>query len=592
MSWWWRNEPRSILRTIEWFEEFAKLEGENWDEVDAFNKSIIKDNTIHPVRRKYIYNAHAEETPQIASLSLNQFLSGKFDRTEVESSGRNNLTTFSFFGFGYASKDGTIRITDVGRRIAEGIFDSDDFLKQLVKLEFPNSYSAGKEFKQNEHVFPLQLVCLVIDEVKTLNKYELGLLFACNDIKYKNKVVSAINSFRSGFSAIKKKQNKSEIYQVFERVFVETYGKMQRRITTYVDDYGDALLRCLLYTNLFKASGRGLLTSISVPEYNKSKFQLLLNGNIFEHRVFLSLDDYMKWFGNCDSIQLPWENENFRKTSISEKINFISSNLSINDGQKSKAQEIIELAKGVISSNKTSVTKLKDVENELVDFITSSREEEFINVKAQTNEARQEILDMYDQILNKVDMGALWLEVNTWKSLLAIRGNKIVKRNFKIEEDLTPKSFAPGIGNTPDMELYLDDCIIIPEVSLMTGVRQWEHEASSVIDHVLSFIKDNSGIKVRGLFLSSSLNIRTKWQFFVLNKESWVEDPVPVIPLTIEQYKEILSIIYKYNLQINELANLLENIYSLSVESANFNDWFKATSSLISDWKKYPYSLV
>ena len=88
-------------------------------------------------------------------------------------------------------------------------------------------------------------------------------------------------------------------------------------------------------------------------------------------------------------------------------------------------------------------------------------------------------------------MSALWLEVNTWKSLIAISGEQVVKRNFKIEDDLTPKSFAPGVGNTPDMELYKNGYIIVPEVSLMTGVRQWEHEASSVIDHVLSFMNEN-----------------------------------------------------------------------------------------------------
>ena len=40
------------------------------------------------------------------------------------------------------------------------------------------------------------------------------------------------------------------------------------------------------------------------------------------------------------------------------------------------------------------------------------------------------------------------------------------------------------MNNTPDMELYTKEFTIVPEVSLMTGKVQWEHEASSVIDHV------------------------------------------------------------------------------------------------------------
>ena len=192
---------------------------------------------------------------------------------------------------------------------------------------------------------------------------------------------------------------------------------------------------------------------------------------------------------------------------------------------------------------------------------------------------------MYDQILEKIDMGALWLEVNTWKSLIAVGGNKIVKRNFNVEEDLTPKSFAPGIGNTPDMELYTDEYIIIPEVSLMTGTQQWEHEASSVIDHVLSFIKDNNDKTVRGLFISSSLNIRTKWQFFILNKESWVEKPVPVIPLTIGQYKFIIETIYNQNLEIMELIKVIEEIHEIAKKSQNYTEWFDKTSIYVQNWK-------
>ena len=150
---------------------------------------------------------------------------------------------------------------------------------------------------------------------------------------------------------------------------------------------------------------------------------------------------------------------------------------------------------------------------------------------------------------------------------------------------MTPKSFAPGIGNTPDMELYTDEYIIIPEVSLMTGTQQWEHEASSVIDHVLSFIKDNNDKTVRGLFISSSINIRTKWQFFILNKESWVEKPVPVIPLTIEQYKFIIETIYNQNLEIMELIKVLEGIHEIAKKSQNYIEWFDNTRIYVQNWK-------
>ena len=175
--------------------------------------------------------------------------------------------------------------------------------------------------------------------------------------------------------------------------------------------------------------------------------------------------------------------------------------------------------------------------------------------------------------------------MNTWKSLLAIAGKKTVKRNFNIEEDLTPKSFAPGIGNTPDMEMYTANYIVIPEVSLMTGVQQWEHEASSVIDHVLSFINENEDKTVLGLFISTSINIRTKWQFFILNRESWVGKSVPVVPFTIKQYKEVLECFYNYNRNIDEFTDIINSIHAIALESRDFDEWFKKTESFVSNWK-------
>lgn len=204
---------------------------------------------------------------------------------------------------------------------------------------------------------------------------------------------------------------------------------------------------------------------------------------------------------------------------------------------------------------------------------------------SKTKEERENILSKFQDILANEDMSALWLEVNTWKSLIAINGSHSVKRNFKIEDDLTPKSFAPGVENTPDMELYKDDVMIIPEVSLMTGVRQWEHEASSVIDHVLSFIKEYKEKQVIGLFLFSKINVRTLWQFFILNKESWMGAPVPVVPLTIEQYMEVISHLYDASGNMDDFIRLLKRIAESAVVCKNYQLWEENIRCCIKEWK-------
>lgn len=591
MSWSWRTKPRSILRTIQWFPFFGALENQNWDEKDAENVSKFDKSPIYPIRREYIYNAHSEEDAFIGALTFQKYLSGKYDAKETESNGRNDKATFDFFGFSYTDKGGIIKITDIGRRIMQGKFDNEDFLKQLLKMHFPNNIRRSiPGFSKEDFVYPMELVCKAIKEFEYLNRSELALLFGCNGAEHLEDAFNAIRRFRTAYQALPNKTKKAKVKAIFKKSYIYAYGRIKNKVDSYYE-YAEALGRSLVYTGMFKATRRSLATKIRVPEHCQSKLNMILASVEFPKKEFASVEDYMQWYGDPDSITLPWDNVDARRNIIEEKIKSIQA---IGDSDEFIANydgDIKELVEQIISkaaeaSNVESITKLKETENELIEFITNVKEREYIRTLSQTKAARDEIIEKYDEIMDTIDMGALWLEVNTWKSLLAIAGDKRVKRNFNIEEDLTPKSFAPGIGNTPDMEMYTSDYIIIPEVSLMTGVQQWEHEASSVIDHVLSFIREYEDKTVLGLFISTSINIRTKWQFFILNRESWVGKSVPVIPLTIKQYKGVLECFYKYNRDISEFTRIIDTIRSIALKSNNFEDWFINTESFITEWKK------
>lgn len=590
MSWSWRTKPRSILRTIQWFPFFGALENKNWNEKNLINTSRFDKSPVHPVRREYIYSAHSEEDAFIGSLSYQKYLSGQYDTKETESNGRNDKTTYEFFGFGYTTKKGEIRVTDIGRRIMQGKFDDEDFLKQLLKMHFPNNIRKSiPEFAKEDFVYPMELVCKAIREFGYLNRSEVALLFGCKGSAYLQQAFNAIFHFRKLYAALPNKNKDADVKKAFELSYEYGYGKIKNEVDSYYD-YAESFCRSLIYTGLFKSTGRSLATKIRVPEYNQSKLDMIINSIKFPKRTFATLDEYMDWFGSPDAITLPWDSVEARRNIVMEKIASIKSIGENNEFIANYDGDINVLVEEIInnaekSSCVDSATELKEVENYLTEFITNIKEKEYIRTLAQTQKARFEILEKYDEIMATIDMGALWLEVNTWKSLLAIAGEKMVKRNFNIEEDLTPKSFAPGIGNTPDMEMYTSDYIIIPEVSLMTGVQQWEHEASSVIDHVLSFIKEYEDKTVLGLFISTSINIRTKWQFFILNRESWVGKSVPVIPLTIKQYKGVLECFYQYNRDINEFTRIIDSIRCIALKSNNFDDWFVRTEAFINEWK-------
>ncbi len=586
MSWSWKTKPRSIIKTIRWFPYFAALEGENWDSIStAISK--YKDSSVHPIRRAYIHSAHRDEDSFLSSISLNMYLTGQKDEKETEANGRMDKGAYEFFGFGYVKSGGNIAVTEVGNKIVQGTFDSEDYLKQLLKLRLPNHTYEAAKIKNGKFIFPMELVLQAFSAYESLNRSELALLFGCDDTSDIPKTLNAIGRFKNEYSLLKNKNDTAAVKEIFLRIYQETYGDNKNKAETFYD-YAEALSRTLLYTGLFTSSGRSIATKIRVAQHSETKVRMLREKYSFTCPEHTSLEEYMLWFGNARNVKLPWENPEERKSIIAEKAALLTSKIEkADEDYKKKAQISTEDIQQLLTeaAETSDVNSLKEVENRLSDAITSHNEEYFIKVLSKTKEEREAILDKFEDILANEDMSALWLEVNTWKSLIAIDGEQMVKRNFKIEDDLSPKSFAPGVGNTPDMELYQKDYIIVPEVSLMTGVRQWEHEGSSVIDHVMSFIEEYKEKRVLGLFISSRIHLRTTWQFFILNRESWMGAPVPVIPFTIKQYMEVITFIYETGCKIDDLKELLERIVKQCTICTNYQMWEKRIGECIDVWK-------
>lgn len=587
MAWGWRTKPRSVIKTIQWFKSFEKLEGEDWDY--SLKKLSKNMKPIHPIRRQYYFNTQIdiEESP-IKNLSYDEYLSGNFDgEADSESNARNDLATYKFFGLGFIDADGKVRVTKSGKMIAKGNFDSEIFLKLLLKMHFPSINTGyGKNCSKENPVFPLKMIINLVSDLEYINRFEMSLALLCNNMKEYDKLLKAVKEFREEYMSLENKRDGNKCNALYRKI-AEKYFSLEGKSEGTYFTMCDAINRALRFTGLFNISGRGNYTKVRIAEYARKKIEMLRNFYNYDYIKIEKLDEYMDWFGDYDNIQLPWENEKNRKDLIVDKIILLEEKI---DEYNSKYGLDLKYDSNLYYKEldkKNKDTKLKVIENELVDQITSLNERIFIQYTSKTESIRNEIIEKFEDIVSgDEDMAALWLECNTWKSLVAIDGKKDIKRNFTIEEDLSPRNFAPGTGNTPDMELYNDKYIIVPEVSLMTGVLQWEHEASSVIDHVLNIIKKHKTTKVTGLFISSRINVRTMWQFFILNKESWMGNPVPVIPLTIGQYMKILEYTYQNNLEIDQFNNLLQYIHKGAINCKNYEIWDKNIEKYIEEWKE------
>ena len=587
-SWWFRTKPRSILKTFEWFPHFADLEGENWELKLEDKVSSWGNKSIYPIRRRYIYNAHYEDLETKYS-SYDDYLSGNFDVNETESTGRNDKTTYEFYGLGYIDRQGKINTTKTGNIIKDGRMDENILLKLLLKIQFPSPAIHKKKEADEPYVFPMEIILNIYKYFESLNRFELGYLFMCNDINNLNISIKAINEFRKKYNELENKIKLKNAIVIFTEIMNKFFPSITNQPETYYRDYSDALIRTLEYTGLFSQRGRGYYVKLFIPEHSKIKFKLLQEQYVFKFNSEDNFEIYMEWFGNPYNIVLPWEDKGNIIKIIENKIYIYKERLKEaeenidNFEAKNKLEKIEKLEKSIAFEDDK---KLRELDRTLSEILLSLNEELFVIYYSKTNEAREEIIDKFIDILEgNEDMAALWLECNTWKSLVAIDGEHYVKRNFKIEDDLTPKAFAPGAGNTPDMELYKNGYIIIPEVSLMTGVKQWEHEGSSVVEHVYKFIQKHENKKVIGIFISSSMNIRTLWQFYILNRESWIGKPVPVVPLRISQYIKIVKIIYLNNLNIDDFKELIVIIHESTLVYETYKTWEEKINDMINEWE-------
>lgn len=566
----WRTAPRSIQVLLEWLPFFYDFQGESRDE---------KINGQYELRRKLRWTFETkkdEPDREVTDVPFWDFVGGQqFGTKDKESLVRQQYTTAEQFGFlGVRGETRALFVTEAGRRIVEKTFTPEDFLVQLIKMYVITN-------KEEEGIFPFKVFIQLLDEFNYLSRYELTYLFAATTPTKLTDVKRAITTFREKYqdrSLIPNRNDNKKVEKLLKETW-ETYFGVGTFLNSW-GDYTDAFLRAITYTDMFDRSGRGAHAKVRVRPLFQSKFNLLVSPQFkFEKPpkkkvkgkwVDVASRDDITWFGAIGNIELPWDNFSERKNLVSESITLAKSEFAGTD-----AVSEIKKYEAELGSMK-SITRLKDIERELSQKLLIKNEEHFINVVSKTAASKAEILNRFEIILKDNDMSALWLEVNTWKALVSIEGNQKVVPNFKMEQDLTPRSFAPGLGNTPDMELYTDKYVIIPEVSLMTGKVQWEHEGSSVIDHVLGKAKEHPDKKTLGLFISSSINERTLWQFFVLSKTSWLGQPIPVIPLTITQFTQVIEHLFETGKDIDHFISLIEAWGNKALTLANFEDWKQA----------------
>ncbi len=559
-----RTKPRSARRTVEWLGPFmATCEGRDWN--------AVGEDGHRPVRRAYVAAAHPD-------LDLD-------GTSDPESNARQEKVIYEYLGLAYEEEEThLIRITPAGRAILDPDQSDEIMLRQLLKWQFPDHVHRTGEFR-HMGVFPFEILLRVLAACGQVNCLEIAAtFFTCLRREEIAEVVERVAQVR----ALKRRRSESENAYA-ARVCRTLNPDLTRPAPASLLDMADAFSRFAEYTGLVTSSGRGVYSTLRVPDRARLKFRQLLSSYPFELRA--DYDDqaaFYATYGDPHAVELPWD----RPESLAEHVRARAQALRrLYLKRRAEAPQLsldIDPADVLRHMAGAGYAELREWNRRLERGLVTAREREFIAHDSKTGKAREEILGKFEDIITGTeDDAARWLEVNTWRSLVALDGDQTVERHFRLEEDLSPRSFAPGAGNTPDMEYYSPRIVMVPEVSLLSGVRQWTNEGAAVVDHVFRLITEHEddARPVLGLFLAPTLHERTVWQFFILNQQSWRGEPVPVIPFEVSAWRDLLAHAYAAQIPAAEVEDLIFRLHRAAFTSRDFREWRQEMSRRIAAWK-------
>jgi hypothetical protein len=559
-----RTKPRSAIRTVEWFRSFsATADGRDWDLVDGQGQ--------RPVRRAYVRAAHPE-------LDLDAI-------TDPESNARQDKTIFECFGLAYQEpRTGTIRVTPAGRALIAGDDPDEVMLRQLLKWQFPSQAHPGRDFRHMA-VFPFEILLRVLDALGEVSRLEIAAtFFSC---PRREDIPDTVQRILRARELHREPGESDDAFAT--RVCRSLNPDLTKPKPASLLDMADAFTRFAEYTGIVVSSGRSIHTRLRVPERSQLKFRQLVTAYPFHLREdHADLESFLAYYGDPHAVELPWDRPESLAEHVRQRAEALRALLAARRAQQPQLTLDIDPEAVLESVEGADYAELRGWNRRLESGLINEREREFVEHAAKTEPVRSEILAKFEEILaGNEDDAARWLEVNTWRSLVALEGDHTVQRHFGLEEDLSPRSFAPGAGNTPDMEYFSPRIVLVPEVSLQSGVRQWTNEGAAVVDHVYRLIGEyeTDARPVIGLFIAPTLNERTLWQFFILNQQSWRGQPVPVIPLEVATWRDLLAHAYQAHIPAPDVEELIFRLHRAAFTARDFGEWRAEIARRIEAWK-------
>lgn len=479
------------------------------------------------------------------------------------------------------------------------------FQRQICKVQFSSPLHNSKGFNQMK-IRPLTAMIYLLESLETLSKEEIA-LFALPTLNYEDldDTIESVEDFRNRRRTGSRAERKSfrelypeerirEIYKEdIERGEIKTrenegelatIEEFVRKKISNLRDYADATTRYLRATGIFTIDVKTQRLRLSTLNYEDASYLL---DKVGLKIVPFESDGYEKYvleyLGNP---QIPQIRKDDLKSILEgmEKVNSIISRWQPDAAKGymhefSFAQNAVErraiLQRASIAASKLSVTAI--VKEERRDFQNSFK---------RLHDFYEQIADRSSEIYDR----PVQYEWNTWKALELLDHARLIKPNLTLDVDGSPLTVAGG--RKPDIEVEFSNFWLLVEVTLSSGVRQYETEGEPIMRHLGEFRKSlkagGDNRPVYGFLISEKIqeSVITYLNQIAYRKSQVYDGYVRIIPLNRSEFENIVRIAQK--LPPDEVESAIRDIifYAFEDKMKNYGelDWVQKVLDKISSY--------
>jgi hypothetical protein len=452
------------------------------------------------------------------------------------------------------------------------------FLRQLLKYQLPSPLE--KIGYQDFRVRPFRLLLRFLKRAH--DEGLVGLTYDEIGLFVITVITEDDSDFEQAFAAIKtfRQEYEARAGKVAKRNFVRQRAKaladeLKLNEGTFYD-YADSSSRYARMTGLLTFKGNKL----AILDTRRLFVEALLN----DGSALLPEDQYLKLFYNPDFPALPSDNFDFLSVEIQELLTHLQK-------VSAEAKEPYDLPAMPITD---SLSELQTYESLIRKELKRIRELLFYRRQPAELDQIIELLENIrdDDLPEGKSYRPAYFEWAIWRLFLAINNleGPIEKtRGFKVDDEMNPLHHAQG--GAADLTFTYADFVLLCEMTLVNGSRQFAMEGEPVTRHVYKAITENQGKRVYGLFIPLKLDPNTADAFhkarFWSAKDWKTPIPTPVVALEFDQILALVKRLQtKGNFTPKHLQALLDEILARQDCYDNGPTWFQAYSTYYEAWIK------